>query len=110
MGYKYQYDFIDQEKYLDSILEIGAFFSGGEKPPSTKLFQFMKDVKNPAIQSADLAEDFSSGRQKLIPIVFSPGLAACWRDHQMIGLEMASNGFIVFMIDHFDGTCKYTEL
>lgn len=28
----------------------------------------------------------------------------------MVGMEMASNGYLVFMLDHLDGTCIYTEL
>lgn len=28
----------------------------------------------------------------------------------MVGLELASNGYIVFLMDHLDGSCNYTEL
>ena len=59
---------------------------------------------------ADLANEFKNGKEKLVPVFFSHGLGASWHDYQMVGMEMASNGMLVLMIDHHDGTCKYTEL
>lgn len=69
------------------------------KPTSMKIFQFWNEIITPAISYADLSEDFASGREKLIPIVFCHGLCASRVDHNLAGLEMASHGYIVFMID-----------
>ena len=80
------------------------------KHRSTYFFQFQKHIKVKAIQYADLAEDFASGREPLIPIMYSHGLLGSAVGYNLTGLELASNGYIVFFIEHLDGSCSYTEL
>ena len=41
--------------------------------------------------------------------MFSHGLTASRNFYQVTASELASNGFIVFLIDHHDGTCCYSE-
>ena len=62
------------------------------------------------MSSADLAHDYKSGSKKLIPIVFSHGLTASRFIYQVYAQELASNGYIVFIPDHIDGSCVYTKL
>jgi platelet-activating factor acetylhydrolase len=45
----------------------------------------------------------------MIPIVFSHGLTAGRSMYSMHCCEMASHGYIVFALDHQDGSAAYTE-
>jgi len=47
--------------------------------------------------------------KKLIPVVFSHGYGASRTLHSSICRDLASQGYIVFTLDHKDGTCCYTE-
>jgi predicted dienelactone hydrolase len=46
---------------------------------------------------------------KLVPIIFSHGTASQAASYSLHQIEMASHGYVVFGIDHDDGTCFYTE-
>lgn len=46
---------------------------------------------------------------KLVPIIFSHGLAGQSQAHTGHLRELASHGFIVFAINSLDGSCAYTE-
>jgi len=46
---------------------------------------------------------------KLSPIIFSHGLCNYSAIYSQHNLELASHGYIVFVPNHNDGTCCYTE-
>lgn len=46
---------------------------------------------------------------ELIPIIISHGLTASRSLYSSLCSELASFGYIVFALDHHDGTCCYTE-
>lgn len=74
------------------------------------MFAFLKPIRNYAIPNVDLANDFSNGSNELVPVIFSHGFGVTFKDYQLAGMEMASNGFLVLMMNHLDGTCRYTDL
>ena len=43
-------------------------------------------------------------------MIFSHGAGGAKGIYQLVGQEYASNGYIIFLIDHLDGSCVYTEL
>lgn len=45
---------------------------------------------------------------KLIPIVFSHGLNASRHQHSVMCSELAAHGYVVFALDHLEGSCAYT--
>lgn len=45
----------------------------------------------------------------MIPIIFSHGLTACRGLYTNICSELASYGYMVFALDHHDGSCCYTH-
>jgi predicted dienelactone hydrolase len=47
--------------------------------------------------------------QKLVPIIYSHGLASSCAIYSAHLRELASHGYIVFGIDHQDESCGYTE-
>lgn len=108
-AYKVHFDQNDPEEMFNQTIEV-ILWMVGEKIPSTKYFQYMKDSRNKALLMADLAANFANGGEQLIPVIFSHGLGASWRQHQMVGMEMASHGYLVFFLDHLDGSCIYSEL
>ena len=62
------------------------------------------------MEDGELAECYRSGAKKLTPVVFSHGLTGSRTHYQMVFQEYASNGYIVFALDHLDGSCSYTRL
>lgn len=62
------------------------------------------------MENAPLSGDFMDGKTKLIPVIFSHGLIANRNYYQVMGQEFASNGYIVFIPDHLDGSTSYTLL
>lgn len=66
------------------------------------------------VQDGDLANDFmtadESKRKNLIPVIYSHGLTSCRTFQSGSCRDLASNGYIVFSIDHHDGTCNYSRL
>ena len=46
---------------------------------------------------------------KLVPMIFSHGTASQAASYSLHQIEMASHGYIVFGIDHDDGSNLYTE-
>ena len=46
---------------------------------------------------------------EIIPIIISHGLTASRSLYTSLCSELASFGYIVFALDHHDGTCCYTE-
>ena len=60
-------------------------------------------------KNGKVASDFRNGQKCLIPIVFSHGLEECRGTYSVMARELASHGYMVFLIDHHDGSCVYTE-
>ena len=46
---------------------------------------------------------------EIIPIIISHGLTASRSLYSSLCSELASFGYMVFALDHHDGTCCYTE-
>jgi predicted dienelactone hydrolase len=47
--------------------------------------------------------------KKLVPVIFTHGNGGQVKNSSGHCREMASHGYIVFGIDHNDGSCAYTE-
>ena len=54
------------------------------------------------LERGTLAKEFAEGKKKLIPVIFSHGMRASRMMYQGVGQELASNGYICFLIDHTD--------
>ena len=89
---------------------IGAAWISRQKQEEAMgafMFKHILSIRTEAVTDAPLANDFLSGENKLIPVVFSHGILANREDYQLYGMEMASNGYIVFVLDHLDGLGRY---
>lgn len=61
------------------------------------------------ILGGTLSHDFADGNKLLMPILFSHGILGCNSTYSGLLKDMASHGYIVFALNHMDGTCIYTE-
>ena len=82
--------------------------SSKSTPSDAVLYQW-RNITIDVCPDAPLAKDFSTGAKKLIPIIFSHGLTGSRCFYSVIARELASHGYIVFLMDHHDGSCCYTE-
>ena len=76
--------------------------------PSTFMFWPWREVEIHAKVDVELSEDFTSG-SKLAPILFSHGFCGNRCMYSVQCSELASFGYLVFAIDHLDGSGNLTE-
>jgi hypothetical protein len=67
------------------------------------------DHRIPVCIDGQLAREYSQGKEKLVPILWSSGFFANGNNYSTICRDLASYGFIVFTCDHHGGSCAYTE-
>jgi len=99
---------------------------GSDKHLPPWFYQYLKKIKMNTVQNGTLAADFWKGSdspitesllkhsaesypKKLIPIVFLHGLAGSRTTQSGSCRDLASHGYIVFSIDHHDGTAYYSK-
>lgn len=70
------------------------------------LFHHLKQVKLNVFSGAPLSSAFHD--KPLVPIVFSHGLTASANQYSRILSDLARHGYLVFGIDHLDGSCLHT--
>ena len=96
------------DEQVAALIKAGAWFddpkSRGGYPALAGTF--LKHVEIDVHQKKQIAPDFEG--KKLIPIIFSHGLTASRALYTAYCREFASNGYIVFALDHHDGSCHYT--
>jgi len=66
----------------------------------SKVYDFKKIKKNISL---------NNNVNEIIPIIISHGLTASRSLYSSLCSELASFGYMVFALDHHDGTCCYTE-
>ena len=66
----------------------------------------MKRLKIDAWLDGEVSDDFKE--KKIVPIFFSHGLTACANFYTSIQRDLAKNGYIVFSLNHLDGSCLHT--
>lgn len=100
----------DKNKFMVAMRECDRWDREMEKSDSARYLKFVKEIRTQAIDCAELSEVFAQGKHKLQPLIFSHGLMFSRHHYQTMAHEFASHGFIVFIPDHLDGSCCYTEL
>lgn len=99
------------DKFIKMLCQANKAFSFD---PNVKLeptwkYYFWRDITMDVCPDGEIAQFFKSGEFKLCPIVFSHGMKGSRCMYSTICQEMASHGYIVFALDHHDGSCPYTE-
>ena len=69
------------------------------------VFHLLDEVQIDAYLNATYDLEF----KKLVPIIFSHGLAASNKTYTAHCRELAANGFLVIAFNAHDGSCSYTE-
>jgi platelet-activating factor acetylhydrolase len=72
------------------------------------MFKHWQHIEVHAKENLPIANTFKNGEKQLVPIIFSHGLTSNRCMHSVMGIELASFGHIVFIIDHLDGTGSYS--
>jgi len=73
------------------------------------LFKYLDHVKMNTVQDGPLARVFASGEQKIIPVVFCHGMAGSRTAYSGSCKDLASHGYLVVTLSHFDGTANYSK-
>ena len=94
-------------KFIHWVLKVAAWYKK-ERMASEWLHHYMQTIKMQVEHKGPISIDFRSEKQ-LIPVIFSHGYTATRLFYTVVGREMASHGYIVFLIDHHDGSCPYTK-
>ena len=95
---------------VTALTRADAYVKGMAFAWPARLFGlFATQIVLPVCSAGPLAEDFLDGKKKLVPIVFSHGLTASRALYTTHCRELAACGYIVFSLDHHDGSCHYTE-
>ena len=105
-----------------AVADIGA-----RRHPPTCLFNYMKRIKMFTAQNGSLSKDFQGSdasvsldhdssssfqaltNKKLIPVILCHGLSGSRTSQSGSCRDMASHGYIVFSLDHHDGSAYYSQ-
>lgn len=82
----------------------GYAYGGKGKHVSLHTLRALKFVKTETLNNGTLAIE-----GKMVPIIFSHGLCSNRGMHTGTARDYASHGYIVFIMDHQDESCSYTE-
>jgi dienelactone hydrolase len=66
-------------------------------------------IKMDVSENGELPSEFEEGHKKLIPLIFLHGISSNRSMNTGTCKDLASHGYIVFTMDHEDGTCSYTK-
>jgi hypothetical protein len=65
-------------------------------------------IRMETAEEGELPDEFAKGHKKLIPVIYCHGLSSNRSMHSGTCRDLASHGYIVFIMDHEDGTSIYT--
>ena len=81
---------------------------GGNGNANTAIMRPLRHVMMDAVFEGDVAPDFEGSLSKpLIPIIFCHGISSNRTMQSGSCRDFASHGYIVFMLDHKDGTASF---
>ena len=90
-------------------LTMAAGEYDAQKPRAECFFNYMKRIYMDTVQNGNISKDFCDRKQKLIPIILLHGLAGSRTSQSGSCRDMASHGYIVFSVDHLDGSAFYSR-
>ena len=103
---KYWLNYRENDKYFIAKTLIDAWW--GNNAPAWMRYAG-RHLTIPVMPDGPLSEDFCTRDRKLLPVIFSHGLTAHRGCYAINAMEFASHGYIVFCMDHLDGSNSYTE-
>lgn len=96
------------DKTLMGLARAGggnAYGSKGHMPLG--IIRFFKNIYMDVVHNGDIASNLK--QKALIPIIMSHGLSSNRTMHSGTCKDLASHGYVVFIMDHKDGTSSYWE-
>ena len=94
------------DKTLRGIAKASVPY-GIENHPPMPFFRYFRKVKMDTVQDGEIDKDFTL--RPIIPIVFCHGLSSNRTMHCGTSKDLASHGYIVFVLDHKDESSSYYE-
>lgn len=85
-----------------------AYGNKGNKHGPLWIMRGFLNIKMDVSLNGELPEEFEEGHKKLIPLIFLHGISSNRAMNTGTSKDLASHGYIVFTMDHEDGTCSYT--
>ena len=82
---------------------------GSKRVKHTFMFKFLDNAKIDTVLNGTLAEIYRMGERKMIPLIFCHGLTGNRMTHSGQLRELASHGYCVFTLTHFDGTSNLSK-
>ena len=74
------------------------------------MFKYLEQVTINVVKDGKIANDFTGGAAKqLIPAIYDHGLTCNGVAQSISCRDLASHGYIVFAMDHFDGSCYISK-
>lgn len=95
------------ENFLDAFLSVGARFE--QKAKARKfMVKCLLEANMETVEDGPISYDLTNATP-LIPIVFSHGNSSTRTMNSCFLRDIASHGFIIFALDHVEGTCMHTK-
>ncbi|CDW85051.1 platelet-activating factor acetylhydrolase [Stylonychia lemnae] len=95
----------DGDKTLLGIAKASGSY-GSDKHVSIQVFRHLRKVMMNVVQNGEIDVDFYN--KPIIPLVYCHGLSSNRTMHSGTCKDLASSGYMVFILDHKDGTSSYT--
>ena len=105
---KYWIRFRDGNKWINGMQIARTWYMMLPIRLPTWMLYSWRDVRIDVQVDGLLAPEFRAGKP-LIPIVFSHGLTGSGTMYSVMSRELASQGYMVFLIDHQDGSSCFTK-
>lgn len=99
----------DGNDFLTGVNRARRWILNMKSTPSNYGFLQWRSITIDVHPGGPLSQFYLKGKKSLIPIVFSHGLTGARHCYSTYAREMASNGYLVFLMDHHDGSCCYTQ-
>ena len=102
-------DHNENDRWIKQLCKTISWYKN--KPEgSSFIFWPWREIYTQAKVGVQLAYVFAHGKKKMAPILFSHGFCGNRCMYSVIMQELASFGYIVFGLDHLDGSGNYTLL
>ena len=97
----------DGDKTLYGLVKASSAYGDDKNHKPVSLFRILRKLNIDCVWRGKLSEDFSGNRRPLIPVIYCHGLSSNRTMHSGSCRDLASHGYIVFMLDHKDETSSY---
>jgi hypothetical protein len=100
--------YLRYDRYIEEAYKAQEWFMAQTKGDVKKEYNHYHKVHIPIVENEKIAQEFKDGSKRVIPIILSHGYEESRMSYSTIARELASHGYLVFIMDHHDGSCVFT--